>query len=202
MVDFVSQCVWRVAFVTFFMCALQIKGSFTSKRGQESFNPYSKGSIFKNCMQVLCGPTPPRYESWMFFLHPPFVLVLHDMFPNSFGLEQIMYKFCTYIKGKMFNRIYCYYSFLSICILLMYLMSHVHPASLQKLLRWTLHASCSTKIFFMYAMFIGTIDFYHFIPLLLPFTLRRGHKVRAKQSLLASFCGTIFILSAWIMMLW
>ncbi|XP_076467335.1 palmitoyltransferase ZDHHC18-B-like isoform X3 [Babylonia areolata] len=36
-----------------------IKGSFTSKRGQESFNPYSKGSIFKNCLQVLCGPTPP-----------------------------------------------------------------------------------------------------------------------------------------------
>ncbi|XP_041354786.1 palmitoyltransferase ZDHHC18-B-like isoform X2 [Gigantopelta aegis] len=36
-----------------------IKGSFTSKRGQESFNPYSRGSIFKNCMTVLCGPTPP-----------------------------------------------------------------------------------------------------------------------------------------------
>ncbi|XP_025096975.1 palmitoyltransferase ZDHHC9-like isoform X6 [Pomacea canaliculata] len=36
-----------------------IKGSFTSKRGQDNFNPYSKGSIFKNCMQVLCGPTPP-----------------------------------------------------------------------------------------------------------------------------------------------
>ncbi|XP_067673909.1 palmitoyltransferase ZDHHC18-B-like isoform X2 [Haliotis asinina] len=36
-----------------------IKGSFTAKRGQENFNPYSKGSIFRNCMTVLCGPTPP-----------------------------------------------------------------------------------------------------------------------------------------------
>ncbi|KAK7503110.1 hypothetical protein BaRGS_00005736 [Batillaria attramentaria] len=36
-----------------------IKGSFTSKRGGDNFNPYSKGSLFKNCLQVLCGPTPP-----------------------------------------------------------------------------------------------------------------------------------------------
>ncbi|XP_063218838.1 palmitoyltransferase ZDHHC18 isoform X2 [Bacillus rossius redtenbacheri] len=36
-----------------------IKGSFSSKRGQESFNPYSHGNICANCMYVLCGPTPP-----------------------------------------------------------------------------------------------------------------------------------------------
>ncbi|XP_050390392.2 palmitoyltransferase ZDHHC18-B isoform X2 [Patella vulgata] len=36
-----------------------IKGSFTAKRGQDNFNPYSKGSIIKNCMTVLCGPTAP-----------------------------------------------------------------------------------------------------------------------------------------------
>ncbi|KAK7108209.1 hypothetical protein V1264_015986 [Littorina saxatilis] len=36
-----------------------IKGSFTARRGADSFNPYSKGSIFKNCSQVLCGPVPP-----------------------------------------------------------------------------------------------------------------------------------------------
>lgn len=36
-----------------------IKGSFSSKRGQDNFNPYSKGSIFKNCLVVLCGPNPP-----------------------------------------------------------------------------------------------------------------------------------------------
>ncbi|XP_052808787.1 palmitoyltransferase ZDHHC9-like isoform X3 [Mya arenaria] len=36
-----------------------IKGSFSSKRNQENFNPYSHGSIFKNCMSVLCGPNPP-----------------------------------------------------------------------------------------------------------------------------------------------
>ncbi|XP_024945903.1 palmitoyltransferase app isoform X2 [Cephus cinctus] len=36
-----------------------IKGSFTSKRGQESFNPYSHGNVCGNCFYVLCGPAPP-----------------------------------------------------------------------------------------------------------------------------------------------
>ncbi|KAL5010783.1 hypothetical protein ScPMuIL_013088 [Solemya velum] len=36
-----------------------IKGSFSSRRGQENFNPYSQGTILKNCMVVLCSPTPP-----------------------------------------------------------------------------------------------------------------------------------------------
>ncbi|GLG96706.1 Palmitoyltransferase app [Gryllus bimaculatus] len=36
-----------------------IKGSFSSKRGQESFNPYSQGNVCANCCYVLCGPIPP-----------------------------------------------------------------------------------------------------------------------------------------------
>ncbi|KAL3884160.1 hypothetical protein ACJMK2_030380 [Sinanodonta woodiana] len=36
-----------------------IKGSFSSKRNQENINPYSRGSIFKNCLLILCGPTQP-----------------------------------------------------------------------------------------------------------------------------------------------
>ncbi|XP_044589951.1 palmitoyltransferase app isoform X2 [Cotesia glomerata] len=36
-----------------------IKGSFSSKREQESFNPYSHGNICGNCFYVLCGPAPP-----------------------------------------------------------------------------------------------------------------------------------------------
>ncbi|XP_056014091.1 palmitoyltransferase ZDHHC9-like isoform X7 [Ostrea edulis] len=36
-----------------------IKGSYSAKRGQENFNPFSQGSIFRNCLGVLCGPTPP-----------------------------------------------------------------------------------------------------------------------------------------------
>nr|CAD7446689.1 unnamed protein product [Timema bartmani] len=36
-----------------------IKGSFSSKRGQESFNPYTHGNVCSNCFYVLCGPTPP-----------------------------------------------------------------------------------------------------------------------------------------------
>ncbi|KAJ8971879.1 hypothetical protein NQ314_000492 [Rhamnusium bicolor] len=36
-----------------------IKGSFTSKRGQESFNPYSQGNVCLNCFHILCGPVTP-----------------------------------------------------------------------------------------------------------------------------------------------
>uniref|UniRef100_A0A224XEW3 Palmitoyltransferase n=1 Tax=Panstrongylus lignarius TaxID=156445 RepID=A0A224XEW3_9HEMI len=36
-----------------------IKGSFSSKRGQASFNPYSRGNICSNCCHILCGPSPP-----------------------------------------------------------------------------------------------------------------------------------------------
>ncbi|XP_061169304.1 palmitoyltransferase ZDHHC14-like isoform X3 [Saccostrea echinata] len=36
-----------------------IKGSYSAKRGQDNFNPFSQGSIFRNCLGVLCGPTPP-----------------------------------------------------------------------------------------------------------------------------------------------
>lgn len=36
-----------------------IKGSFTSKRGQDSFNPYSQGNVCLNCFHILCGPFTP-----------------------------------------------------------------------------------------------------------------------------------------------
>ncbi|CAB3371405.1 Hypothetical predicted protein [Cloeon dipterum] len=36
-----------------------IKGSFSKRRGQESFNPYSQGNYCTNCVFVLCGPVPP-----------------------------------------------------------------------------------------------------------------------------------------------
>lgn len=42
---------------------LQIKGSFSSKRGQENYNPYSEGSYPANCLAVLCGPPMPRWVS-------------------------------------------------------------------------------------------------------------------------------------------
>ena len=41
-------------------------------------------------------------------------------------------------------------------------------------------------------MFIGTIDFYHFKPVQVFFTLAGGHKVSAKQNLLALFSHTLF----------
>ncbi|KAF5277715.1 hypothetical protein FQR65_LT03695 [Abscondita terminalis] len=36
-----------------------IKGSFTSKRGEQSFNPYSQGNVCLNCFHILCGPFTP-----------------------------------------------------------------------------------------------------------------------------------------------
>uniref|UniRef100_A0A182WA98 protein S-acyltransferase n=1 Tax=Anopheles minimus TaxID=112268 RepID=A0A182WA98_9DIPT len=36
-----------------------IKGSFSSKGGQQAINPYSQGNICLNCFHILCGPIPP-----------------------------------------------------------------------------------------------------------------------------------------------
>ncbi|KAJ8972168.1 hypothetical protein NQ314_000296 [Rhamnusium bicolor] len=36
-----------------------LKARFTSKRGQESFNPYSQGNVCLNCFHILCGPVTP-----------------------------------------------------------------------------------------------------------------------------------------------
>ncbi len=36
-----------------------IKGSFSSKRNHENFNPYSKGNFINNCLAVLCSPMSP-----------------------------------------------------------------------------------------------------------------------------------------------
>ncbi|XP_019873631.2 palmitoyltransferase app [Aethina tumida] len=59
-----------------------IKGSFTSKRGQESFNPYSQGNVCFNCFHILCGPLTPSLidrrglltESYMAELSRPVIL--------------------------------------------------------------------------------------------------------------------------------
>lgn len=40
--------------------SLQIKGSWSNKRGKENYNPYSYGNIFTNCCAALCGPLSPR----------------------------------------------------------------------------------------------------------------------------------------------
>ncbi|KAI3367854.1 hypothetical protein L3Q82_026686 [Scortum barcoo] len=39
--------------------AKHIKGSWSSKRGKDNYNPYSHGNIFTNCCAALCGPLPP-----------------------------------------------------------------------------------------------------------------------------------------------
>ena len=52
------------------------------------------------------------------------------------------------------------------------------------------------ELFLLPAMLIGTIDFYHFMPLSLTLTLPGAHKVSTKQILLASFSPTLFHFSS------
>lgn len=47
-----------------------IKGSWSSKRGEESGNPYTYNNIFTNCCMVLCGPMPPSLIDRRGFLPP------------------------------------------------------------------------------------------------------------------------------------
>uniref|UniRef100_A0A665TJC0 Palmitoyltransferase n=1 Tax=Echeneis naucrates TaxID=173247 RepID=A0A665TJC0_ECHNA len=37
-----------------------IKGSWSTKRSKDNYNPYSYGNILTNCCAALCGPLPPR----------------------------------------------------------------------------------------------------------------------------------------------
>ncbi|CAG5109866.1 Oidioi.mRNA.OKI2018_I69.chr2.g4341.t1.cds [Oikopleura dioica] len=37
-----------------------IKGSWDTRRQPDAFNPFDRGSYFKNCLAVLCGPLPTR----------------------------------------------------------------------------------------------------------------------------------------------
>ena len=83
-----------------------------------------------------------------------------------------------------------------------YVMSCVQPASWPAILRGrnfnTGHSMQTFQsLFFIPAMLIGTIDFYHFLPLSLALTLPGSHKVSAKQNLLASFFCTLFSWSEW-----
>ncbi|XP_016427527.1 palmitoyltransferase ZDHHC18-like [Sinocyclocheilus rhinocerous] len=47
-----------------------IKGSWSSKRGEESGNPYTYNNILTNCCVVLCGPMPPSLIDRRGFLPP------------------------------------------------------------------------------------------------------------------------------------
>ncbi|XP_029109062.1 probable palmitoyltransferase ZDHHC14 isoform X1 [Scleropages formosus] len=47
-----------------------IKGSWSSKRGKENYNPYSYGSIVANCCAALCGPLPPSLIDRRGFVRP------------------------------------------------------------------------------------------------------------------------------------
>ena len=68
----------------------------------------------------------------------------------------------------------------------------------QKLKRWTLHANCWIKCFHICHAYRR----HWLLQILLSLTLTGVHKIRAKQSLLASFSRTLFISSVWNVMQW
>ncbi|XP_058881892.1 palmitoyltransferase ZDHHC14 isoform X1 [Acipenser ruthenus] len=47
-----------------------IKGSWSTKRGKENYNPYSHGNIVTNCCVALCGPVPPSLIDRRGFIQP------------------------------------------------------------------------------------------------------------------------------------
>ncbi|XP_076834069.1 palmitoyltransferase ZDHHC14-like isoform X2 [Brachyhypopomus gauderio] len=47
-----------------------IKGSWSSKRGKDNYNPYSYGNLFTNCCGALCGPLPPSLIDRRGFVSP------------------------------------------------------------------------------------------------------------------------------------
>ncbi|KAG7460617.1 hypothetical protein MATL_G00200620 [Megalops atlanticus] len=47
-----------------------IKGTWSTKRGKDNYNPYSYGSIFTNCCAALCGPIPPSLIDRRGFIQP------------------------------------------------------------------------------------------------------------------------------------
>ena len=81
--------------------------------------------------------------------------------------------------------------------------SPVHPAGRLAVLRGkkTVNAGHYTQTvepnFFIPAMLSSTIDLYHFLPLVMTLTWPGGHKVSAKQNLLASFSPALSIWSGW-----
>ncbi|XP_070567975.1 palmitoyltransferase ZDHHC18-like isoform X1 [Ptychodera flava] len=58
-----------------------IKGSWSSKRGENNYNPYSYGSICNNCCAVLCGPTHVSLMDRRGFVQPE--IVIPDSTPSS-----------------------------------------------------------------------------------------------------------------------
>ena len=83
-----------------------------------------------------------------------------------------------------------------------YVMSRVRSTGRFACLTLDITCKLFNQFFFIAAMLIGTIDFYHFVPLSLILILPGGHKVNAKQNLLSSFSQTLFIWSRWNLMWW
>lgn len=56
----VTMCSELVLMFLVSLVLVQIKGSWSTKRGKDNYNPYSYGNILTNCCAALCGPLPPR----------------------------------------------------------------------------------------------------------------------------------------------
>ncbi|KAK1795038.1 hypothetical protein P4O66_010228 [Electrophorus voltai] len=83
-----------------------IKGSWSTKRGEESGNPYSYNGIFRNCCAVLCGPMPPSLIDRRGFLPP-------DVIPRTVASGSELHPFmakndtnmCTQAPKKLLETV-------------------------------------------------------------------------------------------------
>ncbi|ELU08542.1 hypothetical protein CAPTEDRAFT_208415, partial [Capitella teleta] len=63
-----------------------IKGSFSTKHGQDVYNPFSQGSYMGNCCDVICGPVPPSLLDSRGFVMPEDQLPVQPVaLPNGGG---------------------------------------------------------------------------------------------------------------------
>ncbi|ELT90031.1 hypothetical protein CAPTEDRAFT_178009 [Capitella teleta] len=63
-----------------------IKGSFSTKHGQDVYNPFSQGSYMGNCCDVICGPVPPSLLDSRGFVMPEDQLPVQPVaVPNGGG---------------------------------------------------------------------------------------------------------------------
>lgn len=60
-----------------------LKGSFSSKGGQRSINPYSRGNICLNCFHILCGPMTPSLIDRRGIVTDEFILQMQNHSPNN-----------------------------------------------------------------------------------------------------------------------
>ncbi|CAH2251568.1 palmitoyltransferase ZDHHC14, partial, partial [Pelobates cultripes] len=105
----VSLCVGFLVFVkrSKRVGGFEIKGSWSSKRGKENYNPYSYGNIFTNCCAALCGPMNPSLIDRRGFLQADVALsVAPSNGLTMYGSTQSQSSMCNYPQRAKHSSIH------------------------------------------------------------------------------------------------